>query len=193
MTPSKILITGATGFIGTRLCERLQLHYRVPYRAAVRNFGNAAKIARLGAEMMPANLLVSATLNHALVGCDAVIHLAHGDDADAARATENLLEACKRQGIRRFVHVSSMSVHGPSPGPQCAYERSATIGRYHESYCDAKAAAENRVQAAVRTGLPAVILRPTVVFGPYSPFVVQVISAARSGTVSLIDGGGGVC
>src|SRR5207248_3873232 len=52
---------------------------------------------------------------------------------------------------------------------------------------------ENKVQAAVRTGLPAVILRPTVVFGPYSPFVVQVISAARSGTVSLIDGGCGIC
>ena len=194
MTPQKVLITGASGFIGTRMCERLHLHYRTPFRAAVRNFANAARIARLGAEMAPVNLLTPHTIAAALEDCDAVVHLAHGDDADAPKATRNLIEACRNARIKRFVHVSSMSVHGPSPGPECAVEESATIRRYGESYCDSKAEEERLVQSAIsQDGFPAVVLRPTVVYGPYSAFVLQVVSAARQGHVSLIDNGVGIC
>ena len=61
-------------------------------------------------------------------------------------------------------------------------------------YCDAKAEEEEIVQRAIeRDGFPAVILRPTVVYGPYSAFVLQAIMAARTGVVSLIDDGVGVC
>jgi nucleoside-diphosphate-sugar epimerase len=194
MNPQKVLITGASGFIGTRLCERLHLYHRTPFRAGVRNFGNAARIARLGAEMAPVNLLKAETVEAALEGCDAVVHLAHGDDAEAPRATQNLIQACQKAGIRRFVHVSSMSVHGPSPGPECAVEESATIGRYGESYCDSKAEEERLVQAAIsRDHFPAVVLRPTVVYGPHSAFVLQVAAAAKLGSVSLIDNGAGIC
>jgi len=56
MTPTKILLTGATGFIGTRLCERLKLHWRLPYRALVRNYTHATRIARLDSEMIPGDL-----------------------------------------------------------------------------------------------------------------------------------------
>jgi nucleoside-diphosphate-sugar epimerase len=194
MTPLKVLVTGPTGFIGTRMCERLHLHYKLPVRAAVRSFGNAARVARMGTEMVSANLLVPASLARALEGCDVVIHLAHGDDADAPRATANLVAASKKAGVKRFVHVSSMSVHGPAPGPESAHENSARISRYGESYCDAKAEEEELVRHAIqRDGLPAVILRPTVVYGPYSAFVVQAVMAARSGEVQLIDQGAGVC
>jgi nucleoside-diphosphate-sugar epimerase len=87
-----------------------------------------------------------------------------------------------------------MSVHGPSPGPECASEASATIRRYGESYCDSKAEEEKIVQQAItRDNFPAVILRPTVVYGPYSAFVLQAISAASTGKVSLIDEGSGIC
>jgi nucleoside-diphosphate-sugar epimerase len=165
MIEPKTLVTGATGFIGTRLCELMYLSYRTPYRAGVRNFGRAARIARLGADMMPLDLLKPGTLAAALDGCDTVVHLAHGEDAEAPQATGNLIKACQKARIRRFVHVSSMSVHGPSPGPECASEASATIGRYGESYCDSKAEEEKVVQQAItRNNFPAVILRPTVVY-----------------------------
>ena len=49
------------------------------------------------------------------------------------------------------------------------------------------------MQQAIATGLPGVILRPTVVYGPYSPFVARVVQSARAGSVSLIDHGAGVC
>jgi dihydroflavonol-4-reductase len=187
---SKVLITGATGFIGSRLCEKFKLHYKVPYRALVRNFGKAARIARLGSEMMPGSLSDQASLDAALSGCDAVVHLAF---ADTRKAEEPLLAACLRANVKRFVHMSSMAVHGPSPDPKCAREETAMIGRYNERYSDAKARSEKSVQAAISRGLPGVILRPTVVYGPHSAFVTRVVQDARQGTISLIDDGTGIC
>jgi nucleoside-diphosphate-sugar epimerase len=194
MNFSKVLLTGATGFIGSRLCERFTLHYRLPYRALVRRFTRANRLARLGAEMLGGDLLRPASIEAALEGCDAVVHLAHSDDASAPRETANLLKASLRAGVKRFVHVSSMSVHGPNPGPECAREATATIRRYGEAYSDSKARVEELVRAAInRKHLPAVILRPTVVYGPYSPFVTAVVESARRGEVTTIDGGAGVC
>ena len=86
-----------------------------------------------------------------------------------------------------------MAVHGPNPAPECAHEETATIGRYNQPYSDAKARAEKVVQRGMARGLAGVILRPTVVYGPYSPFVVRVVEAARNGEISLLDEGTGLC
>jgi len=190
VTYSKILVTGATGFIGSRLCEKLALQYRLPYRALVHNFSKAVRIARLGAEMAPGDLNNPAHLEAAVSGCDAVVHLAFGS---AAKAEENLLAACRSAKIKRFVHVSSMAVYGPSPSLECTHERTAKIGRYSEPYSDAKVRAEKTIQRAINNGLPGIILRPTVVYGPYSPFVISIVRDARAGNVTLLDDGRGVC
>jgi nucleoside-diphosphate-sugar epimerase len=190
MSYSKILITGATGFIGSRLCEKFSLHYQVPYRALVRNFGKAARIARLGCEMVPGDLADRAGLMSALSGCDAVVHLAFDE---TSKGDKNLLAACRQTNIKQFVHVSSMAVHGPNPDPRCAREQTAVIGHYNESYSDSKARSEKLVHQAITEGLPATILRPTVVYGPYSPFVTRVLRDAHNGSIGLIDEGAGVC
>ena len=62
MRYSRILITGATGFIGSRLCENFTLHYRPPYRALVQNYGRAARIAWLGCEMVAGTWLIRRAL-----------------------------------------------------------------------------------------------------------------------------------
>ena len=194
MKPAKILITGAAGFIGSRLCERLKLHYQLPYRALVRSFTKANRIARLDSEMVGGDLLDPVAVRRALHGCDAVVHLAHSEDSTAPQETKNLLQACRAEKIRRFVHISSMAVHGPRPGSECAHEATATIRRYGEAYSDSKATVENLVRHAIKNGrMDGVILRPTIVYGPYSPHVFQVIEPARRGEISLIDGGASVC
>lgn len=194
MTASKLLITGATGFIGARLCEQLSLDHRRPYRALVRNFARAARIARLDPEMVAGDLNDPDSLARALDGCDAVVHLAHADDEAAARQARNLVAACRRRGLRRLVHVSSMAVHGPSPEVPVVTEATAPIRRWGEAYSDAKAEAEGVVLDASRRGdLPVVVVRPTVVYGPYSFFVTPIIDDARRGYRSLIDGGRGRC
>ncbi|MGC2414138.1 MAG: NAD-dependent epimerase/dehydratase family protein [Stellaceae bacterium] len=190
MSYERILITGASGFIGSRLCEKLTLQYRLPYRALVRNYSRAARIARLAPEMVAGDLTDPAALDAALSGCDAVVHLAF---VEKENVEDNLLAACRRARIKRFVHISSMAVHGPQPGPECAREETATIRHYNQDYSDAKARAEKKVQRAIAHGLPGVILRPTIVYGPYGPFVVRVIESAREGAVTLIDDGLGIC
>ncbi|WP_368563111.1 NAD-dependent epimerase/dehydratase family protein [Pseudoxanthomonas sp. UTMC 1351] len=194
MKPTKILITGATGFIGSRLCELLSLEHRLPYRALVRDFSRAARIARLDPELVAGDMLDAGSLARAVEGCDAVVNLAHGDDQSAEKQTKLLVDACVRARVRRFVHVSSMAVHGPSPKPPVLTESTASIQRWGEGYSDAKSAAEAVVTAAGKRGaLATVILRPTIVYGPYSFFVTPIVQDARAGKISMIDGGRGVC
>lgn len=190
MPSSKILVTGGTGFIGSRFCERLSLHYQLPYRALVRHFTHANRIARLGAELVAGDLARTESIVSALEGCDTVVHLAHSSDEAAPAETRNLLDACRQARVKRLVHVSSMSVHGEHPGPECEREDTATISRYQDPYCNSKAEVEEIVaEAARKDGLPTAILRPTIVYGPYGPIVMGAIAAARSGVVSLIDDG----
>ncbi len=192
MTPQKTLITGATGYIGSRLCERLRLHWGLGYRAMVRSYTKAARIARLDSEMFHADLLDADAVSKAVEGCDAVAHLAYG--AKTKLETRNVINAALKHRVKRFVHISSMAVHGFTPGPAGAREETAKIGRYNNEYSDEKAEAEELVQRAIdRDGLPAVILRPTVVYGPHSGFVLRVIGEARSGVVTVIDDGRGIC
>lgn len=194
MKPTKILVTGATGFIGSRLCELLSLEHRLPYRALVRDFSRAARIARLDAELIAGDMLDAGSLARAVEGCDAVINLAHGDDRSAEKQTTLLVDACVRARVHRFIHVSSMAVHGPSPKPSVLTESTASIKRWGEGYSDAKSAAEAVVTAAGKRGaLATVILRPTIVYGPYSFFVTPIVQDARAGKISMIDGGQGVC
>ena len=191
MTPSRILVTGSTGFIGARLCERLTVDYKLAYRALVRDFGRAPRIARLAAEMVRGDIDDLESVERALDGCDTVVHLAYSDGPQ----TRRLLRACRKRGIQRFVHMSSIAVHGANPGPESAREETAPIGHYPgEEYSNMKAAAERAVQAAIRQGLRAVILRPTIVYGPYGPFVTSIVDAARErGVLTLLDEGRGVC
>ncbi|HKX02896.1 MAG TPA: NAD-dependent epimerase/dehydratase family protein [Methylomirabilota bacterium] len=185
-------MTGSTGFIGARLCERLTVDYKLAYRALVRDFGRAPRIARLAADMVRGDIDDFESLDRALDGCDTVVHLAYSDGPQ----TRRLLRVCRKRGIQRFVHMSSIAVHGANPGPQCAREETASISRHYpgEEYSNMKAAAERAVQAAMGQGLRAVILRPTIVYGPYGPFVTSIVDAAREGgLLTLLDEGRGVC
>jgi nucleoside-diphosphate-sugar epimerase len=188
------LVTGATGFIGTRFCTRVQWAGSQRLRVLARSAEKGSSIAGPFVEVVQGDLLDPRAIAKALEGCDAVVHLAHGDDDIAAKATRNLVDAAVRAGIKRFVHVSSIAVHGPEPGPEAAHESTARIGRYGESYCDAKAEEEEIVRDAIKSrGLPAVILRPTIVYGPGGSFVESILKNARNGRVSLVDEGRGVC
>lgn len=193
MSWRRILVTGATGFIGSRLCEMLALDHGQAYRALVRNYARAARIARLDAELVPGDLLDADSLARALEGCDAVVNLAHADDRSAPQQVRQLVDAAMRAKVGRFVHVSSMAVHGPDPGVDVVDE-STPVRRWREPYSAAKARGEAVVAEAVRRhGFPAVVIRPTIVYGPYSFFVTPIVDDARQGRISLVDGGRGVC
>lgn len=195
---SKILITGASGFIGGRLAEYLALHYGADVRCLVRTYGKAVRLARLPVTLVSGDLLNADTVQAAARGCDIVFHCAFGVSgapAERHRGTvegaRNVLEAAAAAGVKRFVHVSTIAVHGPDPGVQISEE--TPLQHSNDVYADAKIEAEKLVNLYGATrGLPVTIVRPTIVYGPRAGgWTVAQIQQMRSGKHTLIDDGAG--
>jgi nucleoside-diphosphate-sugar epimerase len=187
-----VFVTGATGFIGGRVCERM-LQAGVPrVRALVHNPNRAARIARLRVQLCPGDLQVRESLPQALGGAKVVIHCGLGPSGSIVRGTENILAAALAAGVERFIHVSTAAVFGITPPPGSERE-DAPLHRTGEPYCDNKAAAEKIVLDYGNRGLPVVILRPSIVWGPYSAWNTRLMDDLRAGHVAFIEGGRGAC
>jgi len=167
LTGKKILVTGATGFIGGRICERFVLDKKIQVRAFVHNTARAARIARLPIETFQGDILTYRDVEKAIEGCSAVVHLAVGSRAVTIKGTKNLLKVCRKKHIERFVQLSSVRVYGMDPPPESRSE-SATARKTGDRYGDAKLLQELLARKYYRRyGLPVVTLRPPYVYGPY--------------------------
>jgi nucleoside-diphosphate-sugar epimerase len=187
-----VFVTGATGFIGGRVCERLVQAGARRVRALVHSMHRAARIGRLPIELCPGNLLETDSLRSALADSTIVIHCGLGNARGIVRGTENLLSVSREAGVKRFVHMSTAAVYGLTPPPGSETEE-APLRLTGDGYCDNKGRAERAVLRAGQRGLPVVILRPSIVYGPYSLWSPRLIGDLREHRVALIDGGKGAC
>ncbi len=187
-----IFVTGATGFIGGRICERLVLAKIGRIRALVHTPHRAARIARLPIELVGGSLLDPESLRSALGQAKVVIHCGLGNARAIVRGTENLLTVAAEAGVERFVHMSTAAVHGLTPPPGSETE-DAPVRATGESYCNNKRRAERVVAKFARQGMSTVILRPSIVYGPYSAWSTRLVQGLRQNTVALIDEGRGAC
>lgn len=167
------LVTGGSGFLGRRLVRRL-LADGVPTRVLVRSPAKAAELADEGADTVVGDITDEGALDAALDGVATVYHLAGrllvpGVHADEYRrthvvGTQLILARCHgRSDLRRFVHCSTtgvLGVTGEDPADEDAPTRPTNV------YEATKAEAELSVRAALQGGLPAVIARPGLVYGP---------------------------
>lgn len=189
-----VLVTGATGFIGGRIVERLALEHGAEVRALVRSFGRAARLARLPVQLTYGELGDAASLSAAVAGCDVVIHAAFDWQADGSNLTglTNLAEACLQHGVRRLVHMSTMAVYGTLPAGDFD-ERS--LDTPFTDYAKSKVTLEQHLATFVRErGLPAVILQPTIVYGPFSqPWTDQPVRRLLTGKLVLPEERQGLC
>jgi nucleoside-diphosphate-sugar epimerase len=187
------LITGASGFIGGHLAQRLvQLGY--PVRCLVREGSDTAGLARLDVEMMLGDLRSVDSLARAAQGADCVFHCAALVSDWATKqeiaavnigGTRKLLEASIAARVRRFIHFSSTDVYG-YPGGAGIEEGHATK-RFRNWYAQTKRDAEAEVRRAEgASALEAVILRPATVYGPGSIDVVGEIARAIKGRHMLL-------
>jgi len=184
------LVTGGHGFIGSHLCRRLRLEGH-QVRVLARPESDLASLAGLEVEVRRGDLTQGDGLAAAVAGADWVFHLAGAlkglREADLMRVnrdgTGRLLEACRvhAPGLARFALVSSLAAAGPSSGdasPRTEDEPACPLTWYGRS----KLAAEQAVQTS---GLPAVIVRPPVVFGPRDRDVFNYFQFARHGLLPV--------
>jgi nucleoside-diphosphate-sugar epimerase len=187
-----ILVTGATGFIGGRVCERLVQAGFKNVRGLVHDFSHAPRVARLPIELCQGDLMNPKSVKDALADCKIVFHLGLGPGPGIASGTRNLLKTAGDAHVERFVHISTTSVYGLKPAANAATEEARPRPTGNE-YSDYKLAAERTVQYFITRGLPAAILRPSIVIGPYSHWSIGVINQLRQGNYQLIDEGNGLC
>jgi len=182
------LITGATGFIGTTLAERL-LGRGDEVRALVREPARADELRTMGAQVVRGDVSRPETLADSVPDVDVVVHLAGLVKAVTqeqlfsvnSEGTRSLVEVAARSGRPKFVLVSSLAAAGPSvPGrPRKETDRPAPVSAYGQS----KLAAEQAVRSFA-SALYASIVRPPIVYGPRDKeFLPSLFKLARTGLV----------
>jgi predicted dehydrogenase/nucleoside-diphosphate-sugar epimerase len=159
-----VLVTGAGGFVGGRVVEILH-DSGYPVRAGVRRWSSAARIGRLPVEIVQCDVTDPEQLRRATDGAQAVVHCAVGDHNVTVEGTRRLLEASRAAAIQRIVHISTIDVYGAESGE---IHEDQPLRSGNSTYGDDKIAAERVCSEFVERGLPVCILRPTLIYGPFS-------------------------
>lgn len=182
MAIKRVTVFGGSGFVGRHLVQRLA-RAGVRVTIAVRSPRHADFLRPRGdvGQIVPvaADILDEAAVAAAVAGADGVVNLCgimyprgrHGFDAVHVEGAEIVAKACAAAGVRHLVHMSALGTDAESPS---AYARSKAAG-----------------EAAVRAAYPqAVILRPSVMFGPEDDFFNRFAGMARLSPVLPLFGGG---
>lgn len=170
-----ILVTGASGFLGSRLAERL---HEVGFE--VRTFGRQAqtpeKLAKLNINHVQGDIFDPEALKSALQGVGAVFHLAglvsyRRADYDLLYktnviGTRNVMKACLDAGVERVINMGSIAGMGiPKPGAIADESIEYNLKGHGLHYCDTKFEAEQEALRFARQGLPVLSLNPGITFG----------------------------
>lgn len=160
-----ILVTGAGGFLGGRACEILYGSGRANVRAGVRRWSSAARVGRLPVDIVSCDVRNVDELSRAVAGVRAVVHCAVGDRDVTIDGTQRLLEASVKAGVERFIHISTIAVYGDQEGE---LSENAPVQETGRPYGDSKIAAEALCRSFVGRGPHITMLRPSIVYGPFS-------------------------
>ncbi len=189
-----MVITGATGFVGGRLVERL-LAQGAKICCLIRNFGSATRLARLPVEIRRVDFANSRAVSDAVRGADLVFHCAYDFRSHRRNKQDvaSLIEACVEHKVKRFVYLSTVSVYEPLPDGPLTEETPS--GDRSWAYTRTKLEIEQAIlEAARERGLRGTILQPTIVYGPFSkPWTIGPAEMLLFGTIVLPDRGEGLC
>ena len=198
---SKVLVTGATGFLGTRLVEQLKSR-GYPVRALARKLSDTEKLKRLKAEIFFGDVADIDSMRPAFEGVDFVVHAAAdtgGDEKESRLSTllgtSNIIELGKEFNVKKLVYISSCSVYGVSDykSGQVVTEASS-LERHPEKrgvYSEAKLKADNLITSEMKKGgLPIACLRPGTIFGPGGDIYTPMMGFSIGNKIFAIIGNG---
>lgn len=195
----RILVTGATGLVGSHVVERAH-EMGIPTRTIVRPSSDTSLLDAWNVETVVGDLTDPDILNQACANVTAVVHCAAkvgdwGPIEDYRRvnvdALQNLLDAAaETPSFRRFIHISSLGVYEARDhyGTD-EFEPPCTAGI--DGYTVTKAQAELLVREWIReSDFPAVILRPGFIYGPRDRTVLpRLLGKLKSGAVKFLGTG----
>jgi 2-alkyl-3-oxoalkanoate reductase len=190
----RVAVTGAAGFLGSHLAAR----YR-DLGAEVVALDLVAP-ALDGVTWVPCDVTADGPAWAALDGLDVVVHTAAivAEVGDPSRfvavnvaGSRRAAHAAARQGVGRFVHVSSTTVYGASCAPGSMTAEDAPLVPTGGLYTDTKIAAEHAVlHVAAEHGLAVTVVRPGDIYGVRSqPWIERPLALAARGLLPLVDGG----
>ncbi len=176
LPPKMVLVTGASGQLGRRLVPRLiEAGYAV--RAHYRNAERAAKYCPSGIVSCAGDLLEPSWLDNAVAGCDFVIHgaarvsLSLGRHEEHRRinveGTRSVIEACRQNGVRRLIQVSSIVAVGASEDGRPIDETAPfNLRGYNIPYAETKHEAEQLALAANGGNFEVIAVNPSIMISP---------------------------
>ncbi len=193
----KILVTGASGFIGGRFA-RFALEQGFSVRVNGRRAEGVAHLVSRGAQYIQGDLSNADLVNVICQDVDAVVHCAGAVGVWGRRqdfvqgnvlVTENVVEACLKQKVQRLVHLSSPSIYFDGQS-HLDIREDQVPRRFNNHYAATKYLAEQKVFGAQEFGLEVIALRPRFVTGAGDTSIFpRLLNMQRSGRLSIIGKG----
>lgn len=193
----KILVTGASGFIGGRFA-RFALEQGLDVRVTGRREEAFEHLIRRGARFMPGDLADPELALSLCSDVEAVVHCAGAVGVwgryeyfhqGNVVLTENVIEACLKRGVRRLVHLSSPSIYFDGRD-HVGLREEQVPKRFANHYARTKFLAEQRLFGAQEFGLEVLALRPRFVTGAGDVSIFpRMIALQRKGRLAIIGNG----
>ncbi len=192
----RVALTGASGYTGGRILAALRARGD-EVSALVRGRSPSDVVRSLATRVVEGDLADAAALAELVQGCAAVVHVAavyrtagHPDsyyhDVNVG-GTERLLEAAARSGVRRFVHTSTVGVHGDvkaPPADECAPIAPGDVYQATKAEAEALALRYHRTR-----GVPVAVVRPGAIYGPGETRLLKLFRAIAQGRYAIVGSG----
>ncbi|MCL1036548.1 NAD-dependent epimerase/dehydratase family protein [Shewanella submarina] len=167
---SRLMVTGATGFVGRHLCQIAGNCYRVTRHQPREAEGSFIVVPELDSSVNWSRLIPKDV--ECIVHLAGIAHNASSDEDYVRRinvdGTLHLAEQAVLAGVKRFVFVSSIGVNGQQTveAPFTPYDRASPFNAYTRSKHEAELGLQNLSESM---GFELIIVRPTLVYGPDAP------------------------
>ncbi len=196
-----MLVTGSTGFLGSKIVEKLILNgFKV--RAFVLKTSNINKLKSLDVDICIGNIVDLSSLRLAFDRIDYVVHAAadttgsvESGRVNTIQGTENILKLCKEYKVKKLVYISTCSVYGAADYKK-GYEvtEASSLERFPEArgpYSNAKFQAEKIVlQAITENYCPIICFRPGTIYGPGGKIYTPIMGFSFGRKIFLTIGDG---